>query len=175
MYNTTLATAYVATYNAPRFRAELRDNTVRRFNIVVYTAYTIAAVVFVIVAAIGFATFGSHAQPLILNNCSPSDPLAAISKTLLAASIVLTYPLPFVGLRDILQQCNRGIYLLEAVSAQLSAGIGLSVFQASSRDCNTRWAAPTAPSMTPGDKRSVSEPANSSRPSHSGVERAPTG
>jgi amino acid permease len=96
----TLATAYVAAYNAPRFRAELRDNTVRRFNIVVYTAYTIAAVVFVIVAAIGFATFGSHAQPLILNNYSPSDPLAAISKTLLAASIVLTYPLPFVGLRD---------------------------------------------------------------------------
>jgi amino acid permease len=96
----TLATAYVATYNAPRFRAELRDNTVRRFNIVVFTAYTIAAVAFVIVAAIGFATFGSHAQPLILNNYSPSDPLAAISKTLLAASIVLTYPLPFVGLRD---------------------------------------------------------------------------
>jgi amino acid permease len=96
----TLATAYVATYNAPRFRAELRDNTIERFNIVVYTAYTIAAVVFVIVAAVGFATFGSHAQPLILNNYSPSDPLAASAKALLTASIVLTYPLPFVGLRD---------------------------------------------------------------------------
>jgi amino acid permease len=56
--------------------------------------------VFGIVAITGFGTWGTHAQSLILNNYSGNDPLAAASRLALAASIVFTYPLPFVGLRD---------------------------------------------------------------------------
>lgn len=96
----TLATAFVAHYNAPRFHAELHDNTVQRFNTVVGISFGIAAALFAVVAVTGFATFGSHAQPLILNNFSPYDPLAAASRAAIATSILLTFPLPFVGLRD---------------------------------------------------------------------------
>mmetsp|Transcript_18496 Transcript_18496/g.39940 ORF Transcript_18496/g.39940 Transcript_18496/m.39940 type:complete len:123 (+) Transcript_18496:1285-1653(+) len=48
-------------------------------------------------------------------------------------------------------------------------------FKKDSNDCNTRLPAPTAPSMTPGDWRSVSDPANSRSPPHSGSDKARTG
>jgi amino acid permease len=96
----TLATAFVAHYNAPRFHAELRDNSVPRFNRVVNISFAIAAALFAVVAVSGFMTFGNHAQPFILNNYSPYDPLAVASRLAIAVSIVLTFPLPFVGLRD---------------------------------------------------------------------------
>lgn len=96
----TLATAFVAHYNAPRFYAELKDSSVDRFQTVTFASYTVATVLFVIVGCCGFLTFGHAAQGYILNNYSPLDPLATASKTALTASIVLSYPLPFVGLRD---------------------------------------------------------------------------
>jgi amino acid permease len=96
----TLATAFVAHYNAPRFHAELRDKSVPRFNRVVNISFAIAAALFAVVAVSGFMTFGSHSQPFILNNYSPYDPLAVASRLAIAVSIVLTFPLPFVGLRD---------------------------------------------------------------------------
>jgi amino acid permease len=96
----TLATAFVAHYNAPRFHAELRDNNLERFNLVVGTSFAIAALLFAVVAVSGFLTFGSHSQPFILNNYSPYDPFAVVSRLAVAISILLTFPLPFVGLRD---------------------------------------------------------------------------
>jgi len=96
----TLATAFVAHYNAPRFFSELRDSTMKRFGRVVTTSYSLAATVFVIVAIAGFSTFGTAAQPMILNSYSPYDPLASACRAFLAGSILLTFPLPFVGLRD---------------------------------------------------------------------------
>jgi hypothetical protein len=96
----SLATAFVAHYNAPRFHSELEDNTVTRFDTVVAISFGIAAALFAIVAVTGFATFGSHAQPLILNNYSPHDPLATTSRAAIAASILVTFPVPFLGLRD---------------------------------------------------------------------------
>lgn len=94
----TLATAFVAHYNAPRFHTELRDK--EEFNTVVSLSFEIATALFVVVAVAGFVTFGNHAQPFVLNNYSPFDPLAAASRAAVASSIFLTFPLPFVGLRD---------------------------------------------------------------------------
>lgn len=96
----TLATAFVAHYLAPRFHTELQDHTVDRYNTVVRASFLISALIFTLVAAVGFGTFGSHTQSLVLNNYSPSDPLATISRAGIAFSIILTYPLPFLGLRD---------------------------------------------------------------------------
>ena len=117
MLLSTLATAFVAHYNAPRFFSELalqqqdkhgstlqhqqQDHTpLERFHTVVSTAYAVATLVFMTVAGAGFVTFGTHAQPMVLNSYSPFDPLVAVCRATLAASILLTFPLPFVGLRD---------------------------------------------------------------------------
>jgi amino acid permease len=96
----TLATAFVAHYNAPRFHAELQDNTEQRFNLVTVISYAIAAVLSMVVAAQGFLTFGSHSSGLILNNYSPFDPLFTASRAAVATSLLFSYPLPFVGFRD---------------------------------------------------------------------------
>jgi len=119
----TLATAFVAHYNAPRFHAELSaantggDNNnwlestgtssgsgssamTDRFNAVTGASFGISALFFAVTAAAGFLTFGGNSQGLILNNFSVADPLAGLSRAALTAAMILTFPLPFVGLRD---------------------------------------------------------------------------
>jgi amino acid permease len=96
----TLATAFVAHYNAPRFRNELVDSTRKRFNTVIFGSYAIAALTFMVVATEGFLTFGASSTGLILNNYSPFDPLITASRAAVAVSILFAFPLPFVGFRD---------------------------------------------------------------------------
>ena len=96
----TLATAFVAHYNAPRFYTELENITVERFEKVVAVSYGTAALCFICVASLGFATFGQDCAGFILRNYSPYDPLVAVSKAALAAAILLSFPLPFFGFRD---------------------------------------------------------------------------
>lgn len=48
----------------------------------------------------GFLTFGSAASGLILNNYSTKDTLMSLSRIAVAISLVFSYPLAFVGLRD---------------------------------------------------------------------------
>lgn len=48
----------------------------------------------------GFLTFGSSASGLILNNYSNRDTLMSVSRIAVAISLVFSYPLAFVGLRD---------------------------------------------------------------------------
>jgi amino acid permease len=84
-----------------RFFNELSNNTVPgRFNSVVVSAYTISALIFIVVSATGFLTFGSISDGLILNNYSTQDNIMTLSRAAVALSLVFTYPLPFVGLRD---------------------------------------------------------------------------
>ena len=48
----------------------------------------------------GFLTFGSASQGLILNNYATADPLAFLARLGICASIIFSYPLIFVGLRE---------------------------------------------------------------------------
>jgi amino acid permease len=56
----SLATAFMAHYNAPRFHAELANNTPERFRIVTGVSYTVSAVVFGLIATAGYMTFGGN-------------------------------------------------------------------------------------------------------------------
>jgi len=118
----TLATAFVSHYNAPRYHAEadqvnnLDDGkggntshtgsgsssitTEDRFNAVTGVSFGFSAIIFAATAAAGFLTFGGHSQGLILNNYSVYDPMAVWARVALTVAVVLTFPLPFVGLRD---------------------------------------------------------------------------
>jgi amino acid permease len=130
----TLATAFVAHYNAPRFHAELENNSVKRFNVVVFGSYTISAIAFLIVAGFGFLTFGQSSAGFILNSYSPYDPLITLSRTALAVSIALTYPLPFFGLRDgfldvlRIPQEKRTETLMRLLSLGLLIGITIGAY-----------------------------------------------
>ena len=48
----------------------------------------------------GFLTFGAASQGLILNNYATSDPLAFIARLGIGCSIIFSYPINFIGLRE---------------------------------------------------------------------------
>jgi amino acid permease len=95
-----LGTAYEAHFNAPLFYRELKDNTVSRFNTLVTASFGIAIATMTAVTSFGYLTFGGAAQGYILNNYASSDMLAMIARLFVGLSIVFSYPLCFVGLRD---------------------------------------------------------------------------
>ena len=50
--------------------------------------------------AFGFLTFGGASNGYILNNYANTDRLATVARVAVASSLVFSYPLCFVGLRD---------------------------------------------------------------------------
>lgn len=114
----TLATAFVGHYNAPRMFQELNQDE-SSFQTVTKNAYLVSASLMAVVALVGFLTFGKDSLPLILNNYNPMDSLMNASRSLLLASLVLTFPLPFVGLRDTVSDCLPETVPTHVVSAGL--------------------------------------------------------
>ncbi len=99
------SSAYVAHYNAPRFYKELApppDGSPKlgRFNRVVGGGFTLAALLSVVIMAAGFLTFGASTQGFLLNNYATADVGALIARLGIGVSIVTSYPLNFVALRD---------------------------------------------------------------------------
>mmetsp|Transcript_9316 Transcript_9316/g.11550 ORF Transcript_9316/g.11550 Transcript_9316/m.11550 type:complete len:489 (-) Transcript_9316:83-1549(-) len=95
-----LSTAYIAHFNAPKFYNELKNNTMERFNTVVKSSFGISVLIYAAVAAMGFLTFGTGSDGLILNNYSTKDLLMTGSRFAVAISLIFSYPLLFVGSRD---------------------------------------------------------------------------
>ena len=95
-----LSTAYMSHFNAPKFYNELKDNTIKRYNILVGSSFAISIATFIIIAAFGFLTFGSSSSGVILNNYSNKDALMSLSRVAVAISLVFSYPLAFAGCRD---------------------------------------------------------------------------
>ena len=100
-----LSTAFVAHYNAPKFYGELAppadgSSKVPKFNLVCGLAFGVAAVVMGIVMSFGYLTFGAASQGLILNNYATSDTLAFLARVGIAVSIIFSYPLNFIALRE---------------------------------------------------------------------------
>lgn len=77
-------------FNAPKFYLELKDNTIKRWNIVVSTSFSISILFFIGIAAMGFATFGGASNGLILNNYSTKDSLMGFSRVAVAFALVFT-------------------------------------------------------------------------------------
>ena len=92
--------AYFCHYNAPRYFVELKNNTIRRFTTVVASSFGVSAVIYIVLMAFGFLTFGANCNGNILNNYSTSDNLASCCRLAIAVALACTYPLPFIGVRD---------------------------------------------------------------------------
>jgi len=100
-----LASAFLAHYNAPKFYDELAapadgSSKVPRFNMVVFGAFGLAAVLMGSIMAGGFLTFGAASSGLILNNYATPDKLAFLARLGIGMSIIFSYPINFVGLRE---------------------------------------------------------------------------
>jgi amino acid permease len=95
-----LSTAYMAHYNAPKFYWELSHRTSEKYTSVVYQSFMGAILLMVIISSMGFLTFGTNSQSLILNNYSTQDHLMSLSRWAVVLSLIFSYPLAFVGVRD---------------------------------------------------------------------------
>ena len=80
----------MAHFNAPKFYIELKNKTIKRYNVVVTSSFGISIAIFMGVAALGFLTFGSGSSGLILNNYSNKDTLMSWSRIAVAISIVFS-------------------------------------------------------------------------------------
>mmetsp|Transcript_28473 Transcript_28473/g.41574 ORF Transcript_28473/g.41574 Transcript_28473/m.41574 type:complete len:501 (-) Transcript_28473:264-1766(-) len=92
--------AFFAHYNAPRYYIELQNATSTRFGYVVSSSFGLSALIYIAMTVFGFLTFGSNSAGFILNNYSDQGTLATISRLCIAVSLLFTYPLPFMGVRD---------------------------------------------------------------------------
>lgn len=90
----------MAHYNAPKMYWELRNNTLARFNTVVAASYAGAVTLMASVALAGFGTFGGNSASMILNNYAVSDNVMSLSRVAVAVSLLFTFPLAFLGVRE---------------------------------------------------------------------------
>mmetsp|Transcript_71841 Transcript_71841/g.208067 ORF Transcript_71841/g.208067 Transcript_71841/m.208067 type:complete len:468 (-) Transcript_71841:22-1425(-) len=95
-----LSNAYIAHFNAGKYLAELKNNTLGRFNQVIAWSFGAAITLYSIITAVGFLTFGAASNGLILNNYSNKDLLMSFSRIAVAISVTGSYPLLFDGTRD---------------------------------------------------------------------------
>lgn len=95
-----LSNAYIAHFNAPKYLAELKNNTMGRFTQVIAWSFGSSVALYSIITALGFLTFGSVSNGLILNNYSTQDILMSCSRVAVGLSVTGSYPLLFDGTRD---------------------------------------------------------------------------
>jgi len=95
-----LSNAYIAHFNAPKYLAELKNNTMGRFTQVIAWSFGTSIALYSIITALGFLTFGAASNGLILNNYSTQDLLMSFSRVAVGLSVTGSYPLLFDGTRD---------------------------------------------------------------------------
>jgi amino acid permease len=76
-------------YNAARFYTELKDRSLPRFGIAVGSSFGISAAVYMAIASFGYLTFGGNCSGFILNNYSPYDPLATVSRIAVGVAVLV--------------------------------------------------------------------------------------
>lgn len=96
----SLATAFIAHYNAPKFYSQLQDATPEKFNKVVAGAFGFSMIIYFWIMCVGYLTFGKASEGLILNNYSEKDSLITAARIAMGFAVTFGFPLGFTGLRD---------------------------------------------------------------------------
>jgi amino acid permease len=118
IFMSMLSTSFMAHYNAPRVYWELRGErqnskgasspchdgsspaSVSNFVKVVRYGFGTATAVMAVIASSGFAVFGRSSASNILSSYSLTDPLMTVGRAAIAISLICTFPLAFVGIRN---------------------------------------------------------------------------
>lgn len=95
-----LSTSYIAHYNAPKFYAELKNPSMKRFNQVVGGAFGTSILFFIFIMVTGFLSFGGSTAGFVLNNYSSKDSLATLARFAIGLALLTGYPFTFSALRE---------------------------------------------------------------------------
>ena len=100
VFASLLSYCFVTHYNAPRFYSELEKRDSGRFLKLSSIAFGSASVVYIISMLLGVTLFGSNVQSFLLNNLAARDPLALVARTCFGASVLASFPLIFISVRN---------------------------------------------------------------------------
>jgi sodium-coupled neutral amino acid transporter 11 len=87
-------------YSAHEFCDGLSDNTPKRVKKMTGTSFGCTVLLNLIFMISGFLTFGGNCQSMVLNNYSPHDVGAIISRIIVAVSLVGSYPIIFRAMKS---------------------------------------------------------------------------
>jgi len=116
----TLAFAYSCHTVAPPIFKDFRDATLPRMANVSRLAFGFTAVVYFLIALLGYLTFGTCVAGDLITSYHKKDPLLQLIRVILTASVAITYPLVMFPLRTLLQNC---LHPTEPLSDSLHYGI----------------------------------------------------
>jgi len=122
-----LSLAYIAHFNAPRYYAELRNRTPKRFDKTVSISFFILILIHAGAMIAGYETFGDNCRSNITLNYHPQDLLAMLARVAVGFSIMFSYPLEFIGMRDAYLGACKSFLLLMPTSEQTSGGKALFI------------------------------------------------
>eukprot|EP01041_Mallomonas_annulata_P004741 gene4741-9415_t len=100
VFASLLSYCFVTHYNAPRFYNELKHKNSERFLTLSSISFSIAGLIYITTMLLGLTLFGIHSKPFILNNFVSSDPLALIARSAFGASVLASFPLIFLSMRN---------------------------------------------------------------------------
>jgi len=95
-----LAVAFLCHYNGCKYYREYKEHTPGKFGNKVSIAFGAVSVIFALAMTLGYATFGSLSDGVILNNYSTNDIFANFARLGMGAANVCSFPLMFSGLRE---------------------------------------------------------------------------
>lgn len=100
IFTSLLSYCYVTHYNAPKYFNEMEDNSPPKMIQMISGAYLGAAAFYAVSLWLGIKAFGAACKPYLLNNLSAQDPLSAVARLSIAASILASTPLMFMNVRN---------------------------------------------------------------------------
>jgi len=97
-----LSYCFVAHYNAPRYYTELKDKENDQFLFLKMAgfAYLGSASIYIGTIALAMTLFGKNSYSFALNNFVARDPIGLISRIAFGTSVLASYPLIFLAMRN---------------------------------------------------------------------------
>lgn len=95
-----LSVCFLCHYNGCKYYREYIDHRPAKFGNKVSIAFGIVSCLLAVSMLVGYATFGTSSQAVILNNYSKDDTLANVSRLGMGLANVFSFPLMFSGLRE---------------------------------------------------------------------------
>lgn len=127
-----LSYCFVTHYNAPRYYGELANKEKDRFHFLKMTgtSYLGAATIYSATILLSLGLFGPHSASFALNNFSPRDPIAILAFFAFGTSVLASFPLIFLNVRNFfmkqLQQMQwHSVASVEKTTALLLTFIGV--------------------------------------------------
>jgi amino acid permease len=94
------ATSYLVHFSAHDFYNGLKQASMKQFTKLTRLGFASTIFLNIAIMSFGFLTFGGNAQGMILNNYSPYDVGAMISRCIVTISLIGSYPLIFRGMKS---------------------------------------------------------------------------